>query len=117
MMLVQATDANGDCATAFSATAEESSSKNATCADEIRVEQHEISADIKALVKEFASVFAEPPDKLPPQRHIAHTIPLEPGSKPVAQRNRRLSYAQEQEMVAQIQTLMNKGWIDPSSSP
>ena len=118
MMLVRAVDEDCNCASAFAAHAEEVSSKNATCADDIQVEQAELASDIKTLVNEYKSVFpAEVPGGLPPRRRISHAIPMQPGVTPVAQRGRRLSYAQEQEMLKQVKDLMSKGWIDTSASP
>ena len=118
MMLVRAVDEDLNCASSFAAHADEVSSKQASCADEIRVEQPELQQAIKALVQEFGSVFpAQVPDGLPPRRVVSHAIPIQPGATPVAQRTRRLSYAQEQEMLKQVKGLLDKGWIDPSASP
>ena len=118
MMLIRAVDAQYDCATSFAANAEEASSKDATCADDISVEQHELADGIKHLVREFKDVFpAEVPPGLPPRRRVSHAIPVHSGAIPVSQRARRLSYAQEQEMVKQVRELLAKQWIDPSASP
>ena len=118
MMLVRAVDEEADCASSFAAHAEEVSSSKATCPDEIQVEHAGLARELKDLVKEFDSVFpSKVPDGLPHRRNISHAIPLHPRAKPVAQRGRRLSYAQEQEMCSQVKGLRDKGWIDPSSSP
>ena len=86
--------------------------------DNLFVEQGSSVAGIRALVKQFAEVFpADMPDQLPPDRGIAHTIPLVPGSSTPAARTYRLSKPQREEMEAQISDLLKKGWIQPSTSP
>ena len=57
------------------------------------------------------------PDGSPPQRRMSHAIPLTPNATPVSQKNRRLSYVQEQEKVSQVTGLLKKQWIESSSSP
>ena len=118
LMLIRTQQPDGHCAATFAAVDDTSVDGTTADADTIHVEQHGVAADIKQLVKEYEAIFAEQvPDGLPPKRKVAHAIPLQPGAKPVTQRARRLSYAEEQEMVRQVQDLLKKGWIDTSSSP
>lgn len=116
LMIVRAVDQTDSHANVYAATAEESSSKSVSHADEIKVEHDEISGAMKSLVQKYAHVF-ELPVGLPPDRNISHAIPLESGARPINQRTRRLSYKQEEEMVQQIRDLLSKGWIQPSTSP
>ena len=82
------------------------------------MEQHSIAPEVKILINKYRAVFPDKvPDGLPPKRHISHAIPLESGARPIAQRGRRLSWQQEQEMLSQVEELIRKGWIEPSSSP
>ena len=118
MMLLRAVDEDLNCASAFAAIAEEVSSKHAESADDIKVEQADLADDIKALVNEYRVVFPDKvPEGLPPRRRISHAIPMQAGVTPVAQRGRRLSYAQEQEMLKQVKDLLAKNWINTSASP
>ena len=117
LMFVRALDEQHEGATSFAACAEEASGQEASVADDIRVEQSSLDEGIKALVKEVGDVFpAQVSAGLPPNRIVSHAIPEQPGTKPVAQRSRRLSYAQEQEMVKQVTDLAKK-WVQPSVSP
>ena len=85
--------------------------------DELFVEHKSSVPGIAALVQKFASVFpAEIPAGLPPDRNIAHAIPLQPGSNIPSRKMYRLTRFQEQEMINQVQALLEKGWIRPSTS-
>ena len=82
------------------------------------VEQQSAVQGIRELVQQFQSVFpVTVPAGLPPERDIAHAIPLQPNSQIPATKLRRLTWAQEQEMISQVKTLLAKGWIQPSTSP
>jgi hypothetical protein len=54
---------------------------------------------------------------LPPEREVAHTVPLEPGAKPAFKGMYRLSPRERQEMQTQVRELLAKGLIQPSTSP
>ena len=56
--------------------------------------------EVKELVNTYKMVFPDKvPDGLPPKRRVLHAIPLKAAAKPIAQRGRRLSWQQEQEML------------------
>jgi hypothetical protein len=59
------------------------------------------------------------PGGLPPERDITvqHSIPLVPGAVPPAPRMYRLSPLEKAEVEKQVQSLLAKGFIQPSSSP
>ncbi|CAN6291984.1 unnamed protein product [Urochloa humidicola] len=78
--------------------------------------QDEIPTEISALLSEFAPIFA-PVDGLPPARSCDHSIPLVPGAKPVYIRPYRYPPALKDETEKQIQEMLDKGLIQPSSSP
>ena len=70
------------------------------------------------LVDSFADIFPdELPNGLPPQRHVDHSIPLEPNAKTPAQKLYRLSSHELNELKKQLNELIDKGWIQPSKSP
>ena len=60
MMLVQATDDEGEAVNAFAAVAEESNSESATDSDSVNVEQQGIADGIKRLVQQYKAVFPDP---------------------------------------------------------
>ncbi|KAJ9511970.1 hypothetical protein QJQ45_004424 [Haematococcus lacustris] len=92
------------------------SAANATPAAPKAAKEHEYSAPIKALIKQYAQVFDDL-QGLPPERNIAHTIPLEPGAKPPFRPMYRMSPAELSEVEKQIKELLALGLIEPSSSP
>ncbi|CAI5467973.1 unnamed protein product [Closterium sp. Yama58-4] len=74
-------------------------------------EKATLPAEVSALLAEFADVFPdELPPGLPPSRAVDHRIELEPGSRPVAKPQWRLSPAETEEMTQALSragTLMN----------
>ncbi|XP_013717829.1 uncharacterized protein LOC106421542 [Brassica napus] len=68
------------------------------------------------VVQEFEDVFATLKE-LPPPRSNAFTINLEPESKPIAKAPYRMAPAELAELKKQLEDLMEKGFIRPSSSP
>ncbi|KAJ9520727.1 hypothetical protein QJQ45_007586 [Haematococcus lacustris] len=75
-----------------------------------------IKAQLDSLLAEYSDVFT-PLTGLPPERPVGHTIPLEPGNRPPATPMYRLSKPEHDELKQQIQDLLAKGMIEPSSSP
>lgn len=75
-------------------------------------------ADLQALLNEFSDVFPpELPKQLPPNRGVHHEIRLVEGASPPAKRMYRFTYAEKQEMQAQVTELLEKGLIKYSKSP
>lgn len=72
--------------------------------------------DLGGLLVEFFSVFDEP-ITLPPIRDHSHAITLVPGSPPPNIRLYRYPYFQKNEVECQVEELLQKGFIRPSSSP
>jgi transposase InsO family protein len=70
---------------------------------------------LSSLITEYHDIFGEIPDEVP-QRDVSHTIPLVPNAKPPAPRTYRLSLRELQELKEQLDILLRKGWIQPSSS-
>jgi len=78
-------------------------------------EQADLLQHVDALQQHYAGVFAEP-SGLPPDRGVAHVIPLLPDSRPPFQRMYRLSPSELQEVQRQITDLLSKQLIEPSTS-
>ena len=69
------------------------------------------------VVKDFPEVFPEELPGLPPARQVEFQIDLIPGAAPVARAPYRLAPSEMQELSNQLQELLDKGFIRPSSSP
>jgi hypothetical protein len=69
------------------------------------------------VVCEFSDVFLEDLPRLPPERDVEFVIELKPGSAPIARRSYRMPPNELAELKTQLQDLLEKGFIRPSSSP
>ncbi|GJR29939.1 reverse transcriptase domain-containing protein [Tanacetum coccineum] len=69
------------------------------------------------IVREFPDVFPEELPGIPPDREVEFRIDLIPGSNHVAKTPYRLAPSEIQELMKQLQELLDKGFIRPSSSP
>ncbi|KAJ0871367.1 putative nucleotidyltransferase, Ribonuclease H [Helianthus annuus] len=69
------------------------------------------------VVREFPDVFPEELPGLPPHRQVEFQIDLTPGAAPIARAPYRLAPGELQELSNQLQELLDKGFIRPSSSP
>ena len=73
---------------------------------------------VKTLTEEYHDIFPESlPMELPPERHVEHAIEIIPGSKPPSRPPYRMPPHHLQEMKRQIDELLKKGLIRPSTSP
>ncbi|GJP69600.1 hypothetical protein CLOP_g592 [Closterium sp. NIES-67] len=73
---------------------------------------------IKDLLKEFQDILLDDlPNELPPYQTHQHEIVEEPGSKPTFRAPYRLSPTELTDMKKQIEYLLAKGLIRPSTSP
>ncbi|XP_071695848.1 uncharacterized protein [Rutidosis leptorrhynchoides] len=70
-----------------------------------------------AIVRDFPKVFPEDLPGLPPYQAVEFQIDLAPGAAPVALAPYRLAPSELQELASQLQELLEKGFIRPSSSP
>ncbi|CAI7741102.1 unnamed protein product [Closterium sp. NIES-53] len=78
----------------------------------------ELPPAIQKLLEEFEDVLPDDlPDQLPPYRTHQHEIIEEPGSKPTFRAPYRLSPTELADMKKQIEYLLDKGLIRPSTSP
>ncbi|KAJ9544962.1 hypothetical protein OSB04_024669 [Centaurea solstitialis] len=69
------------------------------------------------VVREFPEVFPEELPGLPPPWQVEFHIDLIPGAGPIAKSPYRLAPFEMQELSSQLQELLDKGFIRPSSSP
>ncbi|KAJ0755697.1 putative nucleotidyltransferase, Ribonuclease H [Helianthus annuus] len=69
------------------------------------------------VVRDFPQVFPEDLPGLPPHRQVEFQIELAPGAAPIARAPYRLAPTELEELSKQLQELLEKGFIRPSSSP
>jgi len=69
------------------------------------------------VVWEFPDVFPDELSGLPPDRDVEFGIELVPGTAPISRRPYRMPPNELTELKIQLQDLLDKGLIQPSSSP
>ena len=69
------------------------------------------------IVLEFLDVFPEELLGMPPERKVEFAIELIPGTAPISKRAYRVSGPELVELKKQIDELLEKGYIRPSTSP
>ena len=69
------------------------------------------------VVCEFPDVFPKDLPSLPPDRDVQFGIDLKPGIAPISRRAYRMPPKELAELKTQLQELIDKGFIQPSSSP
>ncbi|KAI3704673.1 hypothetical protein L1987_74900 [Smallanthus sonchifolius] len=69
------------------------------------------------VVSEFPDIFPEELPGLPPEREVEFRINLVPGATPIAKSPYRLAPTEMAELKKQLDELLEKGFIQPSSSP
>jgi hypothetical protein len=69
------------------------------------------------VVCEYSDVFPDELTGMPPDRDIEFAIKLQPGTTPISKRPYRMPPAELAELKKQLQELLDKGFIHPSTSP
>jgi hypothetical protein len=69
------------------------------------------------VVCEYVDVFPDELPGMPPDRDIKFAIELQPGTAPISKRPYRMPPAKLAELKKQLQEMLNKGFIRPSTSP
>jgi hypothetical protein len=69
------------------------------------------------VVREFLDMFPDDLPGMPPERAIEFKIELQPGSAPIAKASYKMSPVEMKELKIQLQGLLDKGYIRPSTSP
>ena len=73
--------------------------------------------DLPRVVCEYVDVFPDELPGLPPQRVVDFGIELHPGTLPISMTPHRTTQVELQELRVQLQELLDKGFIRPSTSP
>jgi hypothetical protein len=68
------------------------------------------------VVHEFMDVFPDELPGMPPKRVIEFKIELQPGTAPIAKAPYKMSHVELADLKIQLQDLLDKGFIHPSSS-
>ncbi|GJP62447.1 hypothetical protein CLOP_g19509 [Closterium sp. NIES-67] len=77
-----------------------------------------VPPDLAELIRKYPEIFPDDlPAGLPPSRPEDHRIELEPGAQPTVQQQFRLSQPELEELQQQLDYLLSKGFIRPSTSP
>jgi hypothetical protein len=69
------------------------------------------------VVCEFPDVFSDDLSSLPPDRYVEFVIELKPGTVLISRRAYRMPPKELAELKIQLQELLDKGFIQPNSSP
>ena len=69
------------------------------------------------VVCEYVGVFLDELPRLPPQRVVDFGIELHPGTSSISMTSHRMAPVELQELRVQLQELLDKGFIRPSTSP
>jgi hypothetical protein len=69
------------------------------------------------VVHEFLDMFLDDLPRMPLERAIKFKIELQPGIAPIAKAPYKMSPVEMKELKIQLQGLLDKGYIDPSTSP
>ena len=80
-------------------------------------EYPEISLEEVPVVREYLDVFPKDLPGLPPDREIEFEIELAPGTEPVSIAPYRMTPTEMKELKIQMEELVRKGFIRPSTSP
>ena len=83
-----------------------------TLEDEVRLD-----LDLPRVVCEYEDVFPDELPGLPLQRVVDFSIELHPGTLPISMTPHRMAPGELQELRVQLQELLDKGFIRPSTSP
>ena len=69
------------------------------------------------MVCEYEDVFLDELSGLPPRRDVDFVIELHPSTSPISMTPHRMASVELQELKVQLQELLDKGFIRPSTSP
>jgi hypothetical protein len=69
------------------------------------------------VVREFPDVFPDDLPRMPPEGAIEFKIELQPGTPPIAKSPYKMSPVEMKDLKIQLQGLLDKRYIHPSTSP
>ncbi|XP_073035228.1 uncharacterized protein [Primulina eburnea] len=84
---------------------------------DVTEKKKEVGIEDIPIVAEFADVFPDEIPGFPPAREVEFGIELMPGTSPISRTPYRMALAELRELKAQLQDLLDKGYIRPSVSP
>jgi NAD-dependent dihydropyrimidine dehydrogenase PreA subunit len=76
-----------------------------------------VTCEEDSVVCEYVDVFLDELPGMPPDRDIEFAIELQPGTTPISKRPYRMPPAELAKLKKQLQELLDKGFIRPSTSP
>jgi hypothetical protein len=81
--------------------------------------QHTVAQNLEdiSVAGEFPDVFPEDLPGMPPDRDVEFIIELQPGTAPISRRPYKMTLKELAELKVQLNELLDKGYIRPSSSP
>ncbi|GJP46804.1 hypothetical protein CLOM_g6059, partial [Closterium sp. NIES-68] len=89
-----------------------------TTAEDIAKLCDAVPPDLADLIRKYPEIFLDNlPAGLPLSRPEDHRIEMEPGAQPIVQRQFRLNQLELEELQQQLDYLLTKGFIRPSTSP
>ena len=80
-------------------------------------DEERLDLDLPRVVCDYVDVFPDELPRLPPQRVVDFGIELHPGTSPISMTPHRMALVEVQELRVQLQELLDKGFIRPSTSP
>ncbi|XP_073045943.1 uncharacterized protein [Primulina eburnea] len=84
---------------------------------DVTEKKKEVGIEEIPIVAEFADVFPDEISGFPPAREVEFGIELMPGTSPISRTPYRMAPTELRELKAQLQDLLDKGYIRPSVSP
>lgn len=81
------------------------------------VEKVSVEVSQVPVVSEFSDIFLEELLGLPPEREIEFSIDVAPDTQPISTPPYQMAPAELKELKEQLQDLLDKGFIRPSTSP
>nr|AAO19383.1 putative polyprotein [Oryza sativa Japonica Group]ABF98353.1 retrotransposon protein, putative, Ty3-gypsy subclass [Oryza sativa Japonica Group] len=89
----------------------------ALSSESLRSRLNQITLEEIPIVREYPDVFPDDLPGMPPKRGIEFRIDLVPGTTPIHKRPYRMAANELAEVKRQVDDLLQKGYIRPSSSP
>nr|AAK52169.1 putative polyprotein [Oryza sativa Japonica Group]AAN64470.1 putative polyprotein [Oryza sativa Japonica Group] len=90
---------------------------HALSSESLRSSLNQITLEEIPVVREYPDVFPDDLPGMPPKRDIEFRIDLVPGTTPIHKRPYRMAANELAEVKRQVDDLLQKGYIRPSSSP
>nr|AAV31278.1 putative polyprotein [Oryza sativa Japonica Group] len=90
---------------------------HALSSESLRSRLNQITLEEIPIVQEYPDVFPDDLPGMPPKRDIEFRIDLVPGTTPIHKRPYRMAANELAEVKRQVDDLLQKGYIRPSSSP